>query len=352
MRRVLGLDLLRALAVTLVLFSHTEFFTNSNPKLSPIFHLAGFQGVELFFALSGFLIGRILFKEPISSSQDVTVFYGRRWLRTLPAFIVALVIHAFITHANFESFLNVGSFTANLFPFQTTDGLPFFGVSWTLAVEEWFYFLVPLALLILGTNIYSVAILWFGAVALRIMVTSVFSAGVTYDVLRGTVVLRFDALLAGLLIAGLASKFGPWQTRTKLILRLVYIVGLSMEVLVWLQIPWIQYTSIPFSLFVMPINSIFLGLLIWDMSTAPNFLAVLDRLTFGVFGKIVTYLALISYSIYLYHLAVIDWIRSLSFVGHTGLAATISIIFLAASAGYFAIERPFIKLRDKYLPSK
>ena len=88
-RRFFGLDVVRSLAILLVLLCHLEVLLDPPEGFSHYFHYAGFQGVELFFTLSGFLIGRIILDHPIRDFKSLCLFLARRWLRTLPAFVVA-----------------------------------------------------------------------------------------------------------------------------------------------------------------------------------------------------------------------------------------------------------------------
>ena len=85
-RRNYGLDLIRSLAICLVLFAH---FTTKAPA-------CGVLGVELFFVLSGFLIGGILYQtlrnqDPIHF-RDIWLFWKRRWMRTLPNYYLFLAV--------------------------------------------------------------------------------------------------------------------------------------------------------------------------------------------------------------------------------------------------------------------
>ena len=82
--RVFGLDFTRALAISLVLFTHASFFLAPlAPNFDPLF-MVGYLGVDLFFALSGFLIGGILIDSAAPGTAWVGRFWVRRWLRTLP----------------------------------------------------------------------------------------------------------------------------------------------------------------------------------------------------------------------------------------------------------------------------
>jgi peptidoglycan/LPS O-acetylase OafA/YrhL len=89
-----GLDLLRAAAICLVLISHFSLVFVGLFDPNPVVQIAGFLGVELFFVLSGFLIGQILLRTVLVSPflSTVKVFWSRRWLRTLPAYYVVITI--------------------------------------------------------------------------------------------------------------------------------------------------------------------------------------------------------------------------------------------------------------------
>src|ERR1700730_16180708 len=97
--RVFGLDLLRAAAIMSVICAHG--FVVLYPHLVGvlgIFGHGGFYGVELFFVLSGFLIGQILIRQgpALDRAANVAVFYVRRWFRTLPLFFLFLAINVWL----------------------------------------------------------------------------------------------------------------------------------------------------------------------------------------------------------------------------------------------------------------
>jgi peptidoglycan/LPS O-acetylase OafA/YrhL len=146
--RNLGLDLVRAVAILLVMVAH---YGNNIPQWfhltpNPFVFVGGEVGVVLFFALSGFLIGLILIRlaETAPTFRNFSVFLVRRWLRTLPLYFLwlALLLAAFPPPAHLQAYiLKFGTLTQNLFQPMPPDF--FFAVSWSLTIEEWFYILFP-----------------------------------------------------------------------------------------------------------------------------------------------------------------------------------------------------------------
>ncbi len=152
MPRTFGLDLVRAAAVVLVLLSHcgdlfARWFHTTNPR---VFSYGAFYGIELFFVLSGLLIGGLLIDQidrtaPPFLPRAWRIFMLRRWMRTLPLYYVCLLAIALIwmpiiwpggAHL-VDALLSYGTLLQNL-AWPMRDG-NFFDVSWSLAVEEWFY---------------------------------------------------------------------------------------------------------------------------------------------------------------------------------------------------------------------
>ena len=140
--RHIGLDLARSIAIILVLFSHSRFLTDS-PE-SYLFLTVGAKfGVELFFVLSGFLIGTVLLRqfEIGLNTKLLSRFWLRRWFRTLPAYFALLVfIWIFLAEVDYLYFFFLQDLVGG-----NWDLVP---VSWSLVIEEWFYLVFPLLIIL------------------------------------------------------------------------------------------------------------------------------------------------------------------------------------------------------------
>lgn len=209
--RSFGLDVVRSLAIILVLISHSApFFVGQNLSYLSFF---GVLGVEVFFVLSGFLIGSIILqgivREPALAS--LTNFYLRRWLRTLPLYYLVLFLNSFCLHISIpmRNFVFLQNFDEK--------ALGFLAVSWSLSIEEWFYLLFPailfLSLKLLG-NYISRKTLFFG-VAILIGAASFFLRTYTaiehqppwdYGV-RKQVFLRLDSIMTGVILVGIKEYY-------------------------------------------------------------------------------------------------------------------------------------------------
>ena len=92
--RIIGLDLVRATAIIMVLVAHMVILPAISKPISLRIGECGLVGVETFFALSGFLVGGILYRSYTRGTLSLARFWRRRWLRTVPACLVYLLINA------------------------------------------------------------------------------------------------------------------------------------------------------------------------------------------------------------------------------------------------------------------
>lgn len=202
------LDVCRSMAIMLVLLSHGRLFlTGVFPELN-LLKFGGFLGVELFFVLSGFLIGRIILEKLHASSDGygwIPSFWFRRWMRTYPSYVIFLFLNIFfignIRPESYPELLKFLTFTQSLL----TPHPSFFGEAWSLAVEEVFYFITPLCIALMmrltgNTNralIISVILLLLLPFMARLFIAS--TTDLTFNQIRSTALLRIDSIMIGVL---------------------------------------------------------------------------------------------------------------------------------------------------------
>src|SRR5438045_8022892 len=149
-----GLDLLRALAIVVVVIYHTGIFGFALPY--DVYRF-GWMGVDLFFVLSGYLIGGQLLA-PLARGQRINLgtFFARRAFRILPAYFVVLSIYFLL-----PSWREYPEMSQPLWKFLLSmqnialHGGTAFSHAWSLAVEDQFYLILPLLLLVLYPRPHS-----------------------------------------------------------------------------------------------------------------------------------------------------------------------------------------------------
>jgi peptidoglycan/LPS O-acetylase OafA/YrhL len=213
--RLAGLDTLRACAIVLVLLTHYNGFVAKDSIFGFIGDV-GWAGVDLFFVLSGYLIGNQLMAPAArGESLSLKTFFARRLLRTLPNYYVVLAVYLLLPHSPIW-----GKTMAPVWRFLTFTqniGMMYgqtFTHSWSLCIEEQFYLVLPLAVLALVGTRRSPRLLWCvigAAIAAGMAARGVafmqgqeaFAAPVYYATYA-----RFDELLPGVAIAML-KNFHP-----------------------------------------------------------------------------------------------------------------------------------------------
>lgn len=228
-RRMFGLDVVRATAILLVLAAHLTkgaayLLAIEQDQLWHLLPSAGFLGVEIFFVLSGFLIGRIILgiASQTPSRHEWTVFLQRRWARTIPLYAVWLAILVIVAppdaHA-LRTVMEVATFTQALaWPASDEN---WFGIAWSLAVEEWFYllFVLTVAGLIRARRRDAVQIACVLFLVLPLIAR--FTANGEWDAsIRKVTLLRLDAIAYGVAASILWRRFEA--------VRVTYTVPLAM----------------------------------------------------------------------------------------------------------------------------
>jgi peptidoglycan/LPS O-acetylase OafA/YrhL len=351
---VAGLDLLRTLAILLVVSGHYygEFAQARQQTLAigkfPFFYFA-WTGVDLFFVLSGYLIGRQLWRELVTrNSIAVGTFLLRRGLRIWPFYFAFLAL-VFVTSSKpIAAFLPDIFFLSNYFPNAISGG-------WSLSTEEQFYIVMPLLLLTFGAVIrvrHQYATILFLLILLpvvRWLTLAAHPGNLPPEEFQRLVQLPFhthaDGLLAGVMLSW-AAVISPSFISSRPLSRNIVLPAALM--LAGLVVREISPKIFGFSGLAM----IFGGMTLF---------ALRDRTAFARLSKHrVFYLtSRLSYGMYLNHFLVLPlivplivaatWSRNpyLGFVIGYPLVVVASIA--VATTTFLMVESPFLQLRDRWL---
>ncbi len=232
-QRLVALDGLRGLMTILVVISH--YFAEVPHGVAAL--MLGWLAVDMFFVLSGFLVGRLILDKQ-HNDNFFTVFYARRVFRTLPIYFVCLIVNAVLLSVftgqwvNADAALPIWSyfvFVQNFFMAATNGaGAHWLAPTWTLAVEEHFYLLVPALFFVVPRKRIAGVLVALAAAAVASRVLTVALLG-EHATLAASVLLpnRADVLIMGLLAAvAIRSAKVPWG-RLDLPVRIAPIVLLA-----------------------------------------------------------------------------------------------------------------------------
>jgi peptidoglycan/LPS O-acetylase OafA/YrhL len=362
-KRIFGLDVIRALAILLVLFSHIYYLVgSSNPLVISLSGLAGFAGVELFFVLSGYLIGSILLKQYVSdgfSLKYVFVFLKRRWFRTLPNYYLILLINLVIVF--YLGYPSEYWYQYFLF-FQNFDkySISFFTESWSLSVEEWTYVLLPFSLfaflkLISGfskkwTFLFTILLLIVLAHVFRyfhLMNHPIKTMELWNTDLKSIVIYRFDTILYGVLLAWLHHFYSKFLHSYR-VYFLILAAHLFLLQFVILNVLGVEIVTCPlyFNIFYFTLSSTIFFL------TIPYFIFWKTSKSFVSSG--IYFISQTSYAAYLIHYSIVSVVlKNLLFETPyqfpTGLILMLyfGITFLLSYVLFRFYEKPIMNLRDK-----
>ncbi|GAB2837747.1 acyltransferase [Pseudoduganella ginsengisoli] len=357
--RIHGLDTLRALAIVLVFANHHLLFVS---KASPFGWLGdiGWIGVDLFFGLSGYLIGNQIFAAMRSEQGfSLPVFYARRFLRTLPNFYVVLALYAlwpwFRNGLSMPPLWEFVTFTQNI---HLTPGTAF-SHAWSLCVEEQFYVLLPAVALLVGLAIRPLALAWPAIAAALVAGAFIRSSLWTQDMAQQggyafyTQIYyaswcRFDELVAGVALALIKNYHGRWWTRLASHGNAAFAVGAGLLIVAG-RMFYEDHFAYGVTVLGYPLLALAVFLLL-VAALSPGSLLARTRIP-GAQS-----LALWSYAIYLLHKQLCILLKpALQDIGLAPQSPASTAVMAAVSlaAGwllYAAVETPFMKLRERWFP--
>ena len=329
------IDGLRAISVLGVIFYHAGFSSISG----------GFAGVDVFFVISGYLIGGQILKELAAGQFSYRSFYGRRARRILPALFVVTLVSALLGYfillpqdyryffgAAFTSLLSVSNFwfMDQIDYFNPQAALDPLVHTWSLGVEEQFYLFAPILLGVTWLRfrrllVFLVAFLMLASLGLTLALSS--SAPMFTFYMLPT---RAWELFAGILVAIAFGKpwwvvCKKWHGQLSMLGLLVLLIGI---VFTPSGVAWPGFWTI------IPVIGTLLVLLFGQAnSIARTVLSLAAMRALGV----------ISYSAYLWHQPILSFLEyqhnmPASLIGRL---AVVFLVFGVAALSWRFIEQPF-----------
>jgi peptidoglycan/LPS O-acetylase OafA/YrhL len=366
-RRLIALDLVRAAAVALVLGRHLPPLHKSLPLILQPLALrwinCGWMGVDLFFVLSGFLVSGLLFQEYLRFKRiRVGRFLIRRAFKIYPLFYVFVAVVIYIQHSNYnDNLITPRQILAEVFFVQNYfPGL--LEHTWSLAVEEHFYLLLPIALLAMiawdgrgGRNPFRrlpKASIWIAAILLLLRIATHYRGPYTDPQNLEPTHLRLDSLLCGVIL----SYYYHFYTEQTLAFARKYrwpLIAIASLLLVPV------YDHVPWDFFVHTFGFMY--------AYVGFAILLLVSLTFTIPTKgkasipfrIVAFCGAYSYGIYLWHMPVKLW-GDMYLQRWFGWGPSPRRELLVYLIGSFVvgilfsaiIEYPMLRVRDRFFPSQ
>ncbi len=353
--RMPGLDLLRAVAVVWTMLFHSFLVGGLGEDWSWLSRY-GWMGVDLFFVLSGFLIGAQVLK-PLANGGRFSFrdFYMRRAFRILPAFFAVLALYLlwpdFREAPGMEPWWKFAGFFMNVSIDYTNHAA--FSHAWSLCVEEHFYLLFPLLALALlrrpsvrvfvAVCVFTIAM----GIALRTGTWLHFDAlgshrnwfveNIYYPTWN-----RLDGLLAGVILA-VWKTYRPqsWARAATRANRVVLMGLVTIALSFWL---FRERTGLLGNSVGWPVLSLGLALLVFACAQSHSWIG--RRAVPGA-----GWLAAVSFSLYLVHKPIYGLVQAhfgdaLEGRGYLAFAAYGIASLLGAAVLHYSVERPGLRLRD------
>lgn len=335
---------LRGVGVLLVIWLHATFGTHWSLP-------GGFLGVDLFFVLSGFLITRLLVSEHAAQGRiELRNFYARRALRLLPALGVTLVLVGVLRLVFGPVGRGLGAsvvatvlYVANWLQVFDPSATGYLDHTWSLAIEEQFYFIWPLVLVLaLRRGATPARLARWTALAVVLVLVGRWGAHVLhpgdpvngYKLLYTNTFARADSLLTGATLGLLAPS--AWKR--------VSVLAPAGAVAVALLV-YVARLRAPF-------------LLEWGFTAsavAGVTLVAAAASDSGLVAKVLSFRPLvavgeISYGLYLFHLPIVLALRTTDLATGPRVALSLLLPLLVAVASYQLVERPALRFKHHFEP--
>ena len=322
----IGLDLLRGISGYGVAVTHFFAFMYN----SEVSEYISFLFVEFFFVLSGFVLFPQILKI-YNNKKNLFIFYKRRWLRTLPLYLLSLLIVSIITNnlLSFD-FLKYLLLIQNILPNALSND--FFPIVWSLSIEEFFYLFFPIIILIVNKKdllkflIYFILLILF----LKIFITLYFDL----DFLRKGTFIRFDSIIVGFIARYFYKNFPLFLNSSLCFLLLFfYVIGSDFVIsntgnysVKYFFVIYLQILSLLILFFFIKIDEIS------NFSFLKSFFSLISKQT---------------YSVYLFHIIFIYMLYDLEISMFYKFCVYILLLFTSSTFIFYYFEKPILDKRPK-----
>jgi peptidoglycan/LPS O-acetylase OafA/YrhL len=354
-----GLDLLRALAIIVVVIYHAALFGFKLPSRIDRF---GWIGVDLFFVLSGYLIGGQLLA-PLARGNEISLgrFFARRVLRIMPAYFVVLAVYFLL-----PSWREYPDMSQPLWKFLLSvqnialHGGTAFSHAWSLAVEDQFYLGLPFILILVSrwprAAIITPCLIVLGGILFRTFLAyqNLTETGVSFRGFQAWIYYptwtRLDPLVFGVALAAIEKIRRQWWQRLTNCAIWLWVPALVLIVYgLWLGEG--DYLTVTACVWQFPLIALGMAALL--------ICAVSPRLFFrrvAIPGA--AFIATIAYSAYLIQKLVIHFAGrfcdsyNIALTSAPALLGVEIAVYAAAAILFLTVERPFLQLRKRLAPRK
>lgn len=362
-QKIFGLDAMRVGAILLVLAAHCLWiFEGSENFMYKAISFSGFMGVEFFFVLSGFLVGDGLYKLFTSGEfkfGELKQFMIKRTLRIVPIYYLAIVLNLIVAGFIGWKAPEVWKYFFFLQNFNQPMR-PFFPESWSMAIKEIPYLILPFILLLVGAIfrgirpwfLFFLTTLFFYFLGLYFKLDFHHKFGNSISVgewnigMRSVLMYRFDSVLLGILMLIIYKKLPDfWREFRWVFLIIGLLIFVLMSFLTGIQ----KWTLADHPFFW---NVILLPCLSLSAALTLPFFSNWKRTT-PILEKPVIFLGKISYAIYVLHYSLILWplkvlfpTNELSIYGKFGFVIVyLGITMMISILVYRFIEKPILNFR-------
>jgi peptidoglycan/LPS O-acetylase OafA/YrhL len=371
--RIPELDGLRGVAIGIVVIFHYFQLTHATRHGSLLSYIQaptrlGWTGVDLFFVLSGFLIGGILL-DARSSTNYFQVFYKRRFFRIVPIYAAILLLFPlgisltrWANHGDYTwlaavpmPWFSYWTFTQNLWMAHRAQfGANSLAATWSLAVEEQFYLTLPLLVRLLPPR-WLLRIILAGIFAAPLLRVAIYALW-PQNWMAAYVLMpcRADALLLGV-VAAILLRDQEWRERIRR-LNLYWIIAFPVLLLGLAYLTWkapLIYSPLTLTAGYTWIAFFYVNLLLYSLTKPSSVVSRALRINW------LRWLGSIAYGTYLLHQMILGmlfgwiWSREPAITGGYTLLTTLAALALTlmiAKLSFSYYENPLIKLghRSRY----